>query len=82
MEEMNFQSWLTGKYVFEGVSIALGNWSSKKGSRARAYPKKPHEIFEPTPQQKEAKAHRERQKAIAFFTGLEIREKAKAQIKK
>jgi len=45
-EEENFNFWLQGMYIYDGVSKAIYNsFGRKSGQMAQDYPKKPYELY-------------------------------------
>lgn len=71
LESRNYELWLQGVYFFDAVSIALSNAFREKGKKPTEYPDKPRRITRETPEEQEAKAQAERDKAIAFFRRME-----------
>lgn len=71
LENRNFELWLQGAYFYDALSIVLSNAFSDKRRKPREYPKEPRRITPYTPEEKEAIAQREREKAIAFFNNME-----------
>lgn len=63
--------WLQGLYNFAAVSIALGNAFRKKGARPKDYPHEPIRLIPFTEEELEARAERERQKAVEYFNKLQ-----------
>ena len=64
----NANMWMMGRYIHEGVAIALHNAFRKQGERPLPYIKEPYRITPPTPEEKKAEAEAERQKAIKSLT--------------
>lgn len=46
LDDINYQSWLIGLYNHYGVTIALANAFSDKGSKKSTYFEKPLELFD------------------------------------
>lgn len=77
LESRNYELWLQGVYFYDAFSIALSNAFASKGKKPMEYPSKPRKITRETPDEKEERAERERQKAIMFFKAMERKYKAK-----
>lgn len=71
LESKNYELWLQGVYFFDAITIALSNAFAPKGKKPAEYPSKPRKITQDTPEEREARAKREREKAIAFFKKME-----------
>lgn len=78
LESKNYELWLQGVYFFDAISIALTNAFAAKGKKPVEYPSKPRKITPDTPEEREARAKREREKAIAFFKSMERNFKEKS----
>lgn len=61
IEQTNQQLWLQGLYVFNAVSVAIGNALSKHKQK---YIQEPIQIFPPTEDEKQAKAEETRRKLV------------------
>lgn len=61
MEQTNQQLWLQGLYVFNAMSVAIGNALSKQKQK---YIQEPIQIFPPTEDEKQAKAEETRRKLV------------------
>ena len=70
-EERNYFAWLQGAYIYDAVSVIVGNAFAKKGSNKKEYLKEPIKITPPTEEEKRIKAERERRKVIAMFKAME-----------
>lgn len=64
------EMWLQGLYIYDAVSVALKNALSKKGTRPQKYMEEPLRITPLTPEEKEIKAEKERQKTIEYFNKM------------
>lgn len=73
-EEQNYMLWLQGLYFANAVSVSLYNAFAKKGSKAKQYMEEPLRITPLTDNEKKEKAEREREKVIAFFSNLKVKE--------
>lgn len=71
LESKNYELWLQGVYFFDAITIALSNAFAPKGKKPAEYPSKPRKITHDTPEEREARAKREREKAITFFKKME-----------
>ena len=69
-EQTNYFMWLQGLYVYDAMSVVIGNAFSKKGSKKLEYLHEPIKILPPTEEEKRIKAEKDRRKAIAFFNSL------------
>lgn len=78
LESKNYELWLQGVYFFDAISIALTNAFAAKGKKPVEYPNKPRKITPDTPEERETRAKREREKAIAFFKSMERNFKKKS----
>lgn len=78
LESKNYELWLQGVYFFDAISIALSNAFAGKGKKPLEYPNKPRKITPDTPEERAARAKREREKAIAFFKRMERNFKEKS----
>ena len=70
--QRNQDFWMQGLYVYEAVSVVVGNALRKKGAKAENYPDKPHPFTkleqEYERKQKELKEKQNREKAKAIFS--------------
>ena len=80
-EERNYFAWLQGAYVYDALSVVIGNAFAKKGSKPREYLKEPVRITPLTEEEKQIKAEKERRKIIAMFNAMERDFKAKEKDK-
>lgn len=71
LENRNFELWLQGAYFYDALAAVAANALSTKRRKVAEYPKEPKRITPYTPEEKEAIAKREREKAIAFFKNME-----------
>lgn len=78
LDRKNWELWLQGAYFFDAITLALGNALRGKREKAVDYPDKPRKITRDTPEEREARAQQEREKAIRFFQSMERKFKAKA----
>lgn len=78
LDHRNWEMWLQGAYFFDAVSIALGNMLRGKGKKPVGYLEEPKKITRDTPEEREARAQREREKAVRFFRDMEKKFKEKA----
>lgn len=76
-ERENYNAWLSGFYVYVGVSTALANAFRDKGQRVQNYMEKPIRITPLTEEEQLQEQQREREKAIAYFKAMEVSWKAK-----
>ena len=65
---MNFGS---KAFIFLMQSQSRFQTFAPKGKKPAEYPSKPRKITQDTPEEREARAKREREKAIAFFKKME-----------
>lgn len=65
------EMWLQGLYNFAAVSLAVGNALRKKGEKPKTYPEEPIRLIPFTEEEKAARAAKERQKAVDYFTKLQ-----------
>lgn len=70
--QINEQMWVQGMYIYEALSVALGNMFGKKGSRKRDYPKEPYDLFNKSDREIQLDAEKERQKAINSLDALKL----------
>ena len=63
-------AYLSGRYVFDAVSIALSNAFAKKGSTPIKWMTEPYRVLPLTPEEEAQREEEERNKAIAFFESL------------
>ena len=61
IEQTNQQLWMAGLYNMNAVSVALSNAFSKQKQK---YIKEPIQLFQPTEDEKEAKAEETRRKLV------------------
>ena len=62
--------WLQGLYIFNGVSVAVGNAFRKKGTQPQKYLEEPIRLIPLTEEEEAIKAEEERQKTIEYFNRL------------
>lgn len=75
------EMWLQGLYNFTALSLALGNAFRKKGTSAKRYPEEPFRVIPYSPEELEARAEAERQKAVAYFNALQKKwDRAKCRV--
>lgn len=69
-EQMNYELWLQGLYVFDAVSCAVQNGNrTKQSDPISKYAEQPYEIFkkEPTKEEREAQEKAERLQAKLYM---------------
>ena len=71
IEAKNQELWLQGLYIYEGVSIAIGNAFRKKGTSPTKYREKPIRITPLTEEEKRQEVLEARRKIIAKVSALE-----------
>lgn len=77
---VNEEAWLQGLYVFDAVSVAIGNAFGKKGSTKKQYIEKPIDIFpltEREKKQREQEEYAKMQKAMEAMIQKQRMEKSK-----
>nr|DAO19841.1 MAG TPA: hypothetical protein [Caudoviricetes sp.] len=72
-QQQNEFAWLNGLYVYNAVSVVVGNALSGRGRKKQEYISKPIDLLaEKRKRESPAeRAEKERQKAIAYFNDLE-----------
>lgn len=68
--QIELEMYVSGRYVFDAVSLALANAFRKKGAQALNWLEEPYRLIPLTEEELEAQAEAERKKAIAFFTAM------------
>ena len=71
MESKSFDAWLQGMYIFNAISVAIGNASRKKGAKALKYIEEPIRITPMNEREKEEYDRKGRQKVIDFLNGFQ-----------
>lgn len=61
----NEQAWMQGAYIYNAISVALGNAFRKRGSNPEKYLEKPIEFFGKTEAEEKAEAEQAKQRIIA-----------------
>ena len=62
--------YITGRYVFDAIILALENGFREKGRRPEPWLEELYRIIPLTKEEEEEKAALEREKAIAFFNAM------------
>lgn len=65
IKKRNFELWLQGAYIYEGVSIALSNAFAKRGATPKKYVAKPYDILPKTDEEIEADRKQEQARIVA-----------------
>ena len=76
----NEDAWLHGMYIYDAVSVAIGNAFGKKGGTKKQYIEKPIDIFPLTEQEKKQREEEEyakMQKAMEAMIRKQRRDKPK-----
>lgn len=64
------EMYISGRYMFDAVSISLANVLRKKGMQPINWIDEPYRLIPLTEEEERAKAEEEREKAIAFFNSM------------
>lgn len=68
--QLEIEMYISGRYVFDAVSLALANAFRKKGTQPQNWLEEPYRLIPLTDTELEAQAEAEREKAIAFFNAM------------
>lgn len=76
-ELANEQAWLQGLYVFDAVSVAMGNLFRKRGQKAEHYLDRPIDIFPLTEKEKKRREQEEYAKMQKTLEQMRAKQAAK-----
>lgn len=68
--QLEIEMYISGRYVFDAVSLSLANAFRKKGTQPENWLEEPYRLMPLTDEELEAQAEAEREKIIAFFNSM------------